>query len=141
MTANVSSLKFLDSNIWIYAFAQNQDPKKRESAIKLIQSSGVVVSTQVINEVCVNLIKKSQFSEPQVTELISAFYAGCQVIPFSSKILRQASELRRRYSLSYWDSLIVSSAFDAPAPILYTEDLQHELIIDAQVQILNPFMT
>jgi predicted nucleic acid-binding protein len=42
---------FLDSNIWIYAFANNQDPQKQTIAATLIDSPGVIISTQVINEV------------------------------------------------------------------------------------------
>jgi predicted nucleic acid-binding protein len=48
---------FLDSNIWIYAFAHSQDPRKQTITAKLIDSPGVIISTQVINEVSVNLIK------------------------------------------------------------------------------------
>ena len=50
-----------------------------------------------------------------------------------------ASELRRRYSLSYWDSIIVASAVGAEASALYTEDLQHGLIVEERLRVLNPF--
>jgi predicted nucleic acid-binding protein len=49
---------FLDSNIWLYALSQAADNSaaeaKRKSAIELTQRSGIVISFQVINEVCVN---------------------------------------------------------------------------------------
>ena len=50
-----------------------------------------------------------------------------------------ASELREAYSLSYWDSLIVATALEAGAAILYSEDMQDGLWINAQLQIINPF--
>ena len=43
----------------------------------------MIVSPQVINEVCVNLIKKAQFSEPQVQQLIESFYAKYVVVEVS----------------------------------------------------------
>jgi predicted nucleic acid-binding protein len=130
---------FLDSNIWIYALT-NQDPNKQASAANLINAPNVVVSTQVINEVCVNLIKKAAFSEDQIKQLLTAFYQGCQVIEFDLNLLTLASDLRTQYSVSFWDSLILSSAIVAGTRTLYTEDLQDGLIINQQIQIINPFL-
>lgn len=137
MTATSNSY-FLDSNIWLYALT-NQDRKKQAIAANLINAPGVIVSTQVINEVCINLIKKAAFSENQIQQLITAFYDGCQVIEFDLTLLTLASNLRTRYSISFWDSLIVGSAIVSGASVLYTEDLQNGLIIDRQLQIINPF--
>lgn len=49
---------FIDSNIWLYRFLEDQDTdpqedaRKRKIAVALTNSKGIVVSTQVINEVC-----------------------------------------------------------------------------------------
>jgi predicted nucleic acid-binding protein len=52
---------FIDTNIWLYALIEDDDPGKSARAKLLIETrSAVIVSTQVINEVCVNLIKKAQ---------------------------------------------------------------------------------
>ncbi|BAZ33344.1 hypothetical protein NIES4074_58540 [Cylindrospermum sp. NIES-4074] len=139
MTASYKSGYFLDSNIWIYALADNQTASKHEIACQLVDAEGVVISTQVINEVCINLIKKSSFTEQQVKELIESFYEGCLIITFNSEILTNASELRTRYNLSYWDSLIVSCALAAEVPILYSEDMQDGLVIANKLEIINPF--
>ena len=139
MIAKNRSGLFLDSNIWIYALAKNQDGQKQEVAAQLVQTTGVVISTQVINEVCINLLRKSAFSEKQINELISAFYQGSKVISFNAEILRQASTLRGRYAFSFWDSLIVSSACYAGASKLYSEDMQNGLMVNGQVEIVNPF--
>jgi predicted nucleic acid-binding protein len=132
---------FLDSNIWIYAFANNQDPRKQAIAANLIDSPGVIISTQVINEVNVNLIKKSAFTEAQIQQLIDSFYQGCQVIEFDRSLLTMASDLRTRYLISYWDSLIVASAITSGTSTIYTEDMQNGLVINQQLQIVNPFLT
>lgn len=49
-----------------------------------------------------------------------------------------ASELRESYSLSYW-GLIVASALEAGATVLYSEDMHHDLWINARLRIINPF--
>ena len=99
-----------------------------------------MVSTQVINEVCVNLIRKAGFSEVQIRELIAAFFEKYPVLETTQEAIIFASQLRERMSVSFWDSLILSSAMQSAVPILYTEDLQHCLVIDGKLRIENPFL-
>ena len=74
---------FLDSNIWLYAISvDTEDPatiEQRKVATELTQSSGMVVSFQVVNEVCKNAIKKLHFTHEQTFELIQDFYSSCTV--------------------------------------------------------------
>jgi predicted nucleic acid-binding protein len=49
-----------------------------------------------------------------------------------------ACDIRDSYNISYYDSLIVSTALNAKCTVLYSEDMQHGLKIDDLV-ILNPF--
>lgn len=98
-----------------------------------------MVSVQVINEVCANLIKKARFSEAQVERLIQDFYGGCRVIAPNQALLSLASEARDRYSLSFWDGLIVAAALAANVATLYSEDMQDGLKIFDRLTIINPF--
>jgi len=52
-----------------------------------------------------------------------------------------AIEMSMRYQLSYWDSLIVSSAIKMNCAILYSEDFQHKQIIEKCITVTNPFVT
>lgn len=131
---------FLDTNIWLYAFTVGDDPEKTVRAKTLIETqSTVFVSTQVINEVCINLVKKARFSEQQVQQLIESFYAKYVVSEFSKPLLLKASALREQYALSFWDSLIVASALAINTPVLYSEDMQDGLTIESRLRIINPF--
>ena len=135
-----SSKSFVDSNIWLYAFikdGKNEDKNKVASSI--ISTANIVISTQVINEVCVNLIKKAKFTEDKIQELVQDFYANYQVIELEPVIFTTASQLRQNYSLSYWDSLIVACALMAKAETLYSEDMQNGLVINKTLTIINPF--
>ena len=62
---------FLDTNVWLYAFVESQDEGKSRIAKGIIQSNDVIVSVQVINEVSINLIKKAQFDEARIQQLIA----------------------------------------------------------------------
>ena len=55
------------------------------------------------------------------------------------KIISKWLKLQKRYSLSYRDSFIVATAFQAKCKILYTEDLQDKQNIE-DLQIVNPFL-
>jgi predicted nucleic acid-binding protein len=131
---------FVDTNIWLYAFVEGDDLRKSARAKSLLEASrAVIVSPQVINEVCVNLIKKAQFSEQQVQQLIESFYAKYIVIEVSKALLLKASILREQYAFSFWDSTIVSSALQAGTSVLYSEDMQAGLVVENRVLIINPF--
>jgi predicted nucleic acid-binding protein len=54
----MSAKCFVDSNIWLYAF-MDSNSEKRIAALHLIESTDAVLSTQVINEVCCNLLRKA----------------------------------------------------------------------------------
>ena len=130
---------FVDTNVWLYAFIEADDVAKSATARQLLQNSRPVVSTQVINEVCVNLLKRAVFTEEQIQTLIESFYEKYEVIELTQALLLRASQLRERYSLSFWDSMIVATGLDAGVGTLYSEDLQHGLVVDGTLQILNPF--
>jgi predicted nucleic acid-binding protein len=115
---------FVDTNIWLYAFIEGNAPQKTVRAKALLEASpAVIVSPQVVNEVCVNLRKKAQCSEPQVQQLIEVFYAKYGMVEMSKALLLRASTLRERFAFSFWDSTIVASALHTEASVLYSEDL------------------
>lgn len=140
MPDNQVTTCFIDTNIWLYAFIETDDSVKSATARTLIQETEPVLSTQVINEVCVNLLRRANFTEEQVSRLIESFYEKYPVIELNRSILLTASRLRQRYSLSFWDSTIVASALGAGVSILYSEDMQHGLTIEKRLQVLNPFV-
>lgn len=130
---------FVDTNIWLYAFIEGEDGHKQARAKNTIQDNEVILSTQVINEVCVNLLKKAQLAEPDIQALIVSFYSHYTVVEFDQDILTKASALREQYHFSYWDSLIVASALAAQCAFLYTEDMQHGLQVENRLTLQNPF--
>lgn len=132
-------LCFIDTNVWLYAFIQTQDQGKSAIARTIIQSSEIVISAQVISEVCVNLIKNARFDEAGIRNLVESFYSKYRVAGMSQALLIEASELRDRYRFSYWDSLIVACALTEGTTVLYSEDMQSDLLVENRLRIINPF--
>ncbi|MBD2596152.1 PIN domain-containing protein [Nostoc spongiaeforme FACHB-130] len=135
---------FVDSNIWLYRFILNSSEtsavQKQQIATTVTSQENLLVSIQVINEVCANLIRKAGFDNSQIQNLIEDFSEGCEILPVSLETLQYAVKLRDRYLLSFWDSLIVASAVLGQASILYSEDMQDGLMIENALQIVNPFL-
>ena len=127
---------FIDSNIWLYAFIET--PEKSLVAKSLIEGADITISTQVINEVSVNLIKKAQFPEEKIRLLIESFFNKYNVLEIGIEILFKASDIRKHHKFSFWDSLILSSALHGYCDVLYSEDMQTGYLMDS-VTIINPF--
>ena len=127
---------FVDTNIWLYSFVQSD---KTTIAKNIIESCDIVISTQVINEMCVNLIKKMDFSEENISNLISSLYKRYPVSELTHEILLNASTIRERHSFSFWDSIIASSALDSDAEYLISEDMQNGFNLQDKLTIINPF--
>jgi predicted nucleic acid-binding protein len=138
--ASASNQYFIDTNVWLYAFITGQDITKTQRARTLLQQPiPIAISTQVINEVCVNLIKREQFTPAQTRDVINDFYAAYTVIVLDHMVLVTATTLRERYTFSYWDSLIVASALASGASTLLSEDMHDGLVVDQRLTITNPF--
>jgi len=132
---------FIDSNVWIYALTIHDDPTKTHQATTLISAqTTIAVSTHVINEVCVNLLKKAAFTETELRDIADDFFVQCTVIEIGQTIIRHASLLREQYRLSFWDGLIVASVLASGATLLYSEDMHDGLTIEG-ITIVNPFRT
>lgn len=63
----------------------------------------------------------------------------CSITPLLKETTIQALNLLKRYSFSYYDAVVVSSAIQSGCNILYSEDFQNGLIVDDILKIENPF--
>jgi predicted nucleic acid-binding protein len=126
---------FIDSNIWCYLFI-NDEHEKYKIAEEFISSktnnSIFVISYQVINEVTNKLIQK-KLKEDTIKENLQYMYKICTIQNFSKDIIMLAFTLREKYSLSFWDSIIVASAMNSNCNILASEDMQDGLRINNMV--------
>ena len=141
----MSSASFVDTNVWLYRLFDDkrleiaERERKRNIAISITSIRGIIISTQVVNEISANLLKKAAFNEEQIKAVIHSLYHRCTVIEFDLRIVESASDIRGQYNFSFWDSLIVACALSTKASILYSEDMQDGLVVASQLEIVNPF--
>ena len=139
---------FIDTNLFVYALTQAskpQDAVKHQQVLGLFEwllpKAQIITSIQVVNECHFVLRRKFSLDESSVSHAIeSGVFAIAQVESLELAGYRRASQLRQRYALSYWDSLVCASALRAGSNELYSEDMQHGLVIDNQLKIINPFL-
>lgn len=138
----MSDKVFVDSNLWLYAFVcrVGEEPKHVKARELLEKPVRYVVSEQVISEVSANLLRKAGIEDAHLMRLVESFYGRCQVVMPGLDLHRSANELRGKFHLSFWDSLIVAAALEAGCNTLLTEDMQHGLIIEGQLSISNPLL-
>ena len=129
---------FIDSNIFLYAIG-DKDLNKQKIAQNIIASDNASISVQVINEVCVNALRKLNFSESDLQQLIESCYSRYVILDLNLTIFKLASNLRTQYNFSYFDSIIVAAAMHGGCETLYTEDMQDGLVIMERLKIVNPF--
>jgi len=140
---------FVDTNIFLYALTKPDFPspselEKHEKALGFFKNTlndaeSLVTSIQIINEVHFNLIRKFHIGDPVAFDLVKTrIVNNFEVLPVSISAWYQSIELRSRYSLSYWDSIMVSSALERGCSFLVTEDLQDGLVINKELRIFNP---
>jgi predicted nucleic acid-binding protein len=137
----MSDKVFVDTNILLYAHDSSTGPKHQRARSlleKLWNSGGGVLSTQVLQELCVNLRRKSARppSLEQTRQLIQDYLSWEIVINTSDSVI-EALSIEQRYNISFWDALIIQAAGSAGATVLYSEDLA-----DGQtygpVRVVNP---
>ena len=128
---------FLDTNIILYAFGKDDD--KKRIAKELIRQK-LIVSVQVINEVCSILFKKFNFSVKEIKDILNFIKNKTEIQPVNMQTVEYCLHIKEKYNFSYWDSLIISSALENRCLILYTEDMQESQIIEGQLKVINPFI-
>jgi len=131
---------FIDSNVWVYLFSDDKNPKAKIVGEFLDDNditSVFVTSCQVVNEVC-NVLKRHGLVEDKIRAVIESITNICLIQDISKEVCLLASTLRERFSLSFWDSVIVATAKTAGCSLLVSEDMHDGLTVD-KLRIKNIF--
>lgn len=132
---------FVDTNILLYAHDRSAGAKHDRARLLIegLWTSGQgVLSTQVLQELCVNLRRKVARPLPveEIRRLIQD-YSSWDIVVNTPQSVLQVLEFEVRYKVSYWDAVILQAAESAGAAVLYSEDLATRQHYGA-VQVLNP---
>ena len=139
----MSDKYFVDTNILIYAHDRTAGAK-HQRAQQLVErlwiSEQGVLSTQVLQELCVNLQRKLPQPLPveEIRKLIQD-YRSWEIVVNTPESILQALEIQARYKTSFWDALVLQAAESSGAEVLYSEDLAARQKYGT-VQVVNPLL-
>jgi predicted nucleic acid-binding protein len=137
----MSAKYFVDTNILVYAHDRSAGVKHqraRELMERLWTTGEGVLSTRVLQELCINLRRKA--AKPLSTDEVRALlrdYMAWEVVTNTPESVLRALDIEVRYKTSFWDALIIEAAESAGAAILYSEDFRTGQRF-GQVQVQNP---
>ena len=131
---------FLDTNIIIYAYSDDE-PEKQERANMILEEyeSQITISTQVINELSNNLFRKFKLDAEAVEAVVLELDNNFPIVDFNLQTQLKAIKIKERYKLQFYDSMILATALENGCNIIYSEDMQNGQIIENQLTIINPF--
>ena len=127
---------FADTNVLLYMFV-DRSPKAEVAESIFLQD--LTISVQVLNE-AVNVLRRKRRAEwTAVHDVLQTLRLGSVVVPLDVSTHELGLRIAQRYQLGIYDGMIVAAALLADCETLYSEDMQHGLVIDDRVRIVNPF--
>jgi len=99
-----------------------------------------VVSAQVVSEYINVLRRIMAIPKDNLLGLCAKTLEKLRICPVNVDTIRVAEYIVKRYDLQIFDSIIAASALEAGCEILYSEDMQHNLVINERLKIVNPFI-
>jgi predicted nucleic acid-binding protein len=127
---------FLDSNILLYLLSA--DACKADRAEVIVRAGGLI-SVQVLNEIANVARRKLAMPWTEVGEVLALIRSMCPVQPLTIETHETGVRIAERYGLSVYDAMIVAAALLAGCQALYSEHMHDGLVIDEQLQVINPF--
>lgn len=131
------SKAFIDTNVLLYLLSS--DSNKADQAEAVVQAGGKI-SVQVLNEFTNVARRKLDMTWMEISEVLTLVRSSCPTESLTTESHDMGRLIAERYQLSVYDAMIVSSALLGNCNILYSEDMQHDLWINDQLRICNPFM-
>jgi len=137
MTENV----FIDSNLWVYYHSMKPDEKfAKIRDIILTNFNSIFISTQILGELFYVLVRKSMASQADARRVLEDLTTEFRTITVDTNHVFSAIDANMRYGYSYWDSLIIAVALQSNCSILYSEDMQHDQLIEGKLRVINPLI-
>jgi len=135
---NVKS--FFDTNLLIYLYSEDELDKQAQILTQIKNTENRWISTQVLNELSNTLRRKFKLEYADIVKVIAEIRANFEIITVQIETIELALKIAEKYRYSYYDSAIIAAALESSCTLLYSEDMQHNQIIEGQLKIINPFV-
>lgn len=128
---------FVDSNILIYLTDNDQ---RKKQVVQEIVLEKPFINSQVAVEVANVYKRKFRFTKFELLNLWQDMLNDYKIAPTNHRSIQKAIQLVERYDFQLFDALIVADALRAGCTILYSEDMQHNMLVENKLTIINPFL-
>jgi len=129
-------VSFFDTNVLVYL--ASGDAKKADLA-ELAIAKGGSISVQVLNELANVARRKMQMSWDEAHAFLNSLRDLLTVHPLDIETYETGLRLAERHGLSIYDAMIAASALQAGCDTLWSEDMQHGMVLDGGLRVVNPF--
>lgn len=114
---------FLDTNILIYVYSENE-PFKRNVACDILNNYDCLTSIQALNEASNVWFRKCGLTGIKIKEYLDNIELVCDKIVIVGKnTIEAALALKDRYGYSYYDCLMLAFALEHNCTVILTEDM------------------
>lgn len=127
---------FIDTNVLLYLLSG--DAGKADRAEEIIKTGGAI-SVQVLNEFASVASRKLKMTIAEIREALETVREVCTVHPLTEESHVLGLRIAEQYRLSVYDAMIASVALLSDCSVLWSEDMQHGLVIDQKLVVQNPF--
>ena len=127
---------FFDSNTLLYLISKDFE---KAHLIRTRLSDRGTISVQVLNEFTNVARRKHRLTIDQIQPVLSDLRQVLDVVPLTIEVHDAGLRLIRRYGLSTYDAMIVAAAMGAGCDTVLSEDMQHGMLIDGKLRIVDPF--
>jgi len=128
---------FIDSNIILYLMDNDTHKRSISESILLLNP---FISTQVLTEVANVCKRRFKYDKEVILNLWVDLMSDCDFIATTKATFDKSIDLVKKYKFQIFDALIIASALEANCHIIYSEDMQHKMIIEDRLTIINPFI-
>ena len=127
---------FFDTNVLVYL--ASADAGKADRAEQVIAAGGTI-SVQVLNELTNVARRKMRLSWPETRSLLATIRGLLSVEAVTVETHDVGVALAERYGFSVYDAMVAASAVLSGCETLWSEDMQHGMVVDDRLRIRNPF--
>lgn len=137
------SLALLDSNLLIYAYAEDSSKRQRAAIILndcFLGKATFAISLQNIGEFCNIALGKYGLAIKDVWERVEELI-GCGnfiKVNYNASTFQYALKISANNSIDFWDAMIIATMKENDIDIIYTEDAGFGKI--EGIKAVNPFL-
>jgi len=130
----------IDANILVYAV--NIDAGWRHeiavAILRMARDADCVLTLQVLGEFYRVTARKGMLDHAAAVSFIREWCNAFVIVAAKGNLIFKAVEAVKNHSLSYWDSMLCTTALEAGCSAVITEDMNHGQSIDG-LDIISPY--